>query len=78
MMTEFVLVAFILLSVAVNAVLAFAFLKVLKAYLAVQIVAAPFPVAEKAVLLDKTADEVAESFPNRPHKGDVTPIYGVI
>ncbi len=75
-MTEFVLIAFVVLSLAVNGVLTFAFLKLLRAYLQMAIVSSPLPVHEKALLMDKTAEEVAVELPRRPRREDIVPMFG--
>lgn len=75
-MIEFVLICFMLLAGFCVGVLTYVFVRLLKAYLALQIVSSALPAHEKALLLDKTADEVAIDLPRRGRSDDVVPLFG--
>lgn len=73
-MTEVTLGALILLSLGVNVLLGWLNVRLMRAYLQLSIVASPLPVAEKAVMLNKTAEDVASSLQKRNRDSDVVPI----
>lgn len=75
-MAEFLVVCFMIMSLSTNFVLAWMMIQLLRDRLRVQIVASDLPAGEKVVLLDKTADQVAERQHDRPRRRDITPMMG--
>lgn len=75
-MAEFAVICVMLGSLGTNIFLAWVVRELLRRNLQQAIVAAPLPLVEKTVLLDKTADQVAERAHDKPRQPDIVPMMG--